>query len=152
MPATHDLSHAEAAEAFRAFAAEIGPKAEVYVALNVHFDSFSEKLHVSIYPKGICKSCAAYVYSDTYTEALAAARSKWAEVGDESAAETIRSMALKIISITADEGVCSELSLVRAFSAAEVKSYGERACEEATRISGNRPFTIVRAASDVEAA
>lgn len=148
---TKDLTHAEAVDAFRQIKADIGSNAYVSVSLNVDPWAGGGILLASIYPEGVSKN-AVRVTANTFAELLALAKAKVVERTDTLGAKTIREMALRIISITADEGSCSEFSLCKAFSAGEVKAYGDRACEEATRIAGNGPFLIVRAASEVEAA
>lgn len=141
-----DLTHAEAVEAFKAFAKEVSPQASVIVGLNANqYCRNVAPLHATLYPRGVGYDRAFSVDGDTYADLLANTRAAWADHGDKHGAETIRNMALQIISITADEGSCSEFSLCKAFSAGEVKTYGDRACEEATRIAGNGPFSIVRA-------
>lgn len=143
-----DLSHAEAVEAFKAFAAEMGPSATVIVALNSsQFGRDKLPLRVSLYPRGVGYDRLISVDGASYAELLDNAKAALAEHDDKHGAETIRKMALQIISITADAGSCSEFSLCKTFSPAEVKTYGDRACEEATRIAGNGPFSIVRAAA-----
>lgn len=147
-----DLTHAEAVEAFKSFANEVGPEARVIVSLNDSKWGKEELLHIGLYPQGLGKDSVFRLNANTYAELLALAQAEWAKHADTLGAKAIRNMALKIISITADEGCCSELSLCKAFSPAEVKTYGDRACEEATRIGGNGPFSILRAASESEAA
>jgi hypothetical protein len=147
-----DLTHAEAVLAAKSLRDEVGPNAEVYIELCTTRWAPSESLRGAIYPNGVGKSDAVRAYANTYAAVISALKAEWAKHADTASAKTIRDMALKIISITADEGTCSELSLCRAFSAGEVKTYGDRACEEATRIAGNGPFSIVRAASQSEAA
>lgn len=140
-----DLTHAEAAEAFRLFGEEIGPRADFSIYLNHEISPHRGRLGAAIYPDGVGKDSVCRVGADTYADLLVKLKAEWAKHGDKRSAETVRKMALAIISITADEGSCSEFSLCKAFSAAEVKTYGDRACEEATRIAGNGPFSIVRA-------
>lgn len=149
---TQDLTHADAVAAFKALAKGAGPNAEASISLNASSWSAGPPLHGALYPHGLGKDAAIRVDAETYADLLAALKAKWAEHADAAFAQTIRDMALKIISITADEGSCSEFTLCKAFSPADVKAYGLRACDEATRIAGNGPFSIVCAASTSEAA
>jgi hypothetical protein len=150
-----DLTHAEAAKAFREFQSDVGPSAAVSISVNTGRHNPSRaNLTATVWPDGVgsLKNNTIRADGDTYAELFDAIKAEWDKQKDAHGAKTIREMALKIISITADDGACSEFSLCKAFSAGEVKTYGDRACEEATRIAGNGPFSIVRAASESEAA
>lgn len=149
-----DLTHAEALEAFRALAKAIGPKCEIFASLNTYGVS-GGVIYTSIYPRGITSSLEQMrVVADGYRETIEKVRAAWAERVDTHAAHTIREMALAIISITADQGECTDAALRAKFDAADVARYGERACAEATEIAGLGPFSIVTlsGANDAEAA
>lgn len=139
-----DLTHGEARTAFLALAREISPRCEIHPGLNSYGHTGGD-LYTSIYPRGITTSSEHfYVVTDSYREAIEKVREKWAERSDTHAAHTIREMALAIISITADQGECTDAALRAKFDAADVAHYGERACEQATEMAGLGPFSIVK--------
>lgn len=155
MAATKDLTHEEAHVAFEAFAASVGPKAEWSARLN-SFRRVTDAnfLGASIWPKGIgTGSTCLSVEAANYNDLLAALEAAWAEHSDLYAANTIREMALAIISITADLGECTDAALRAKFDGADVTRYGDRACEAATEMASNGPFSIVKlsGANDIAA-
>lgn len=139
-----DFTHTEARTAFKALLASIGPKAEgsVSISLSKWADGKS-LLRCDLWPDGLVGQMQMSAAADTYRELLAAAEEAWAERSDLHAVETIRKMALAIISITADRGECTDAALRAEFDASEVKQYGERACAQATEMASNGPFSIV---------
>ncbi|MES3028531.1 MAG: hypothetical protein V4820_11835 [Pseudomonadota bacterium] len=149
-----DLTHAEAIVAFREMAQTIGPKAELYPGLSVNRHSADGNLHTAIYPEGILAKGLFHVKADTYRETLAKVAAEWEARGATYIATTIREMALAIITITADLGECTDAALRAKFDAADIARYGERACEQATSMASNGPFSIVKltGANDAEAA
>lgn len=149
-----DLTHAEAMIAFRELAREIGPKAELYPGLSVSHPILGEALYTSVYPEGILGKGLFYVRASDYRETLVKVAAEWEERGSTYIAKTVREMALAIIAITADQGECTDAALRAQFDAADVAKYGERACEQATEMASNGPFSIVKlsGANDAEAA
>lgn len=151
-----DFSHAEARRYFRAFCREIGAVATCDVSLSSelrgeHFAALTSYLR----PRGWKTNAPQLTFfGNTYRELLAATREGWAEHSNLHAANTIREMALAIIAITADQGECTDAALRAKFDAADVTRFGERACEQATEMASNGPFSIVKlsGANDVEAA
>jgi hypothetical protein len=152
---SQDLTHAEARAAFRELAKAIGPKCNIYPTLNL-YDERGCDINTSVYPNGLTgrEREQFSVKANTYREALAKIEEAWAERSDTYAAKTIREMALAIISITADQGECSDAALRAQFDAADVIRFGERAVAQANEIASTGPFTIVRlsGANDAEAA
>ena len=136
-----DLTHTEARAAFLALAREIGAKCTIHPGLNSY--GYREgDLYTSVYPRGITASSEQfYVTADSYRETLEKIRSTWSERADTHATHTVREMALAIISITADRGECTDAALRAKFDAADVTRYGERACAQATEMSGLGPFS-----------
>lgn len=149
-----DLTHTEALVAFGELAKAIGPKAEVYPGLNVIRHSLGCALHTAVYPAGILGKGVFHVKADTYRETLAKIEADWEERGSTYIAKTVREMALAIIAITADQGECTDAALRAQFDASDVTKFGERACEQATEMASNGPFSIVKlsGANDAEAA
>lgn len=152
-----DFTPAEMAAALREFCDEIGPNADSYASINTsrYYSKPGLPCSLSLYPNGITGngetvSCNAA----TWREALSDVKDIWAERSDQRALNTIRSMALRIISITTDQGECSDAALRAEFEARDVIRYGERACAEANEMAGRGPFSIVtlRGANEEEAA
>ncbi len=140
-----DLTHTEAREALRDFARTVGLKCQVYPSLS--HGQGGPPLLALIYTHGICGGGAQLnVEGDSYRELLAACEAKWAEHSDLHAANVIREMALAIIALTADQGECTDSALRGKFDAADVTRYGDRACEQATAMVSNGPFSIVKLA------
>lgn len=85
------------------------------------------------------------VQADTFTELFDAVKAKWIEHAAKYRAEMIRKMALKIITITANIGHCTDAALrgTFEFSEKDVTTYGAEACAEANEIAGKGPFEIV---------
>jgi hypothetical protein len=63
-------------------------------------------------------------------------------------------MALRIITITADQGACTDsaLRMTGDFTDAEIAAYGAAACEEANRMADAGPFSITTTPSNQVAA
>lgn len=151
-----DLTLEEAREAFTKLAAEIGSKAEIWPSLATvgRGHEGAALVDASIYPKGILERTMLRVKGSSWRELIDNARAAWAEHSDLHAVNTIREMALAIITITADRGECTDAALRATFDAADIIRFGERACEQATAMASNGPFRIVTlaGANDAEAA
>lgn len=142
-----DLTHAEAQAAFKAFVQTVGPKASCSVHLSTDTYAKSGTLHAFLQPKGYRPNGVSFmIEANSYRDLLGRCEAKWAEHSDLHAANTIREMALKIISITADQGECTDAALRATFDAVDVARYGERACAQATEMASNGPFSIVKLA------
>lgn len=105
-------------------------------------------VHVMLYPDGLCHN-RGYVSADadTFEELLAAIKALWAESADRYHAERVRKMALAIIRITAEQGICTDAALrAGEFSDSELKRYAEEAIADANEIASNGPFSIARIA------
>lgn len=140
--ATPDFTFAEARAAFKAFTANVGPKC----TCSVHLQSNAQVLDLEAYfqPTGQYQDGFFILTGNTFREVLAACETKWSEVEGNHAVKTIREMALKIISLTADHGECTDAALRAEFDAVDVAQYGERACTQATEMASNGPFSIVK--------
>lgn len=150
-----DLTLVEAQTAFKAFAA--GIHSECYCSPSLTVERYGAKGVLSLYvaPKGHLGNGGTFiVYADTWRDLLAAGEAEWATRSDQHAEHTIRAMALEIISITADQGECTDAALRAKFDAADVIRFGEQACAQATEMGGLGPFSIVKltGANDAEAA
>jgi len=148
--AIQDLTVSEAKAELTALANEIGSKAEVYAHLVSHH---SRLLSGCINPYGILDRTSIRADGATWRELIDALREAWAEYADLHATNTIREMAVAIITITADLGECTDAALRAKFDGADVTRYGDRACEAATEMASNGPFSIVKlsGANDIAA-
>lgn len=126
---------------------EIGPRAEIYVSLNTaSWRSDEGSLFASVYPRGLSSSeeMAFQVSADEGEDLLKKLRDGWAQHSARHRAELIRKMALRIINITAENGECTDAALRgEVFTEADVRLYGDDACEEANRIAARGPFSII---------
>lgn len=133
----------EAIAEFKSFTKEIGPKADIGISLNL--DGFPDRgvFLISIWADGLLAGATFRLTADTLDELLLKARAKWAEFKAEHRVSRIREMALEIIRITAEHGVCTDAALrAGKFSDAEVTDLGPDACTDATEIASNGPFSI----------
>lgn len=147
-----DFTLTEAVVAFRAFARSISPKAQCSVSLNTNYGV--KAIHALVKPGGYEDDTTFFLHADTFRDLLEQCEAKWAEHSDLFAVNVVRKMALAIISITADQGECSDAALRAEFDAGEITRYGARACAQATEMASNGPFSIVSlsGANDVEEA
>lgn len=136
---TDDLTIAEAREAFRAIAAEMGGQA--YLSASIIIQG-SPMLVAGLYPKGLTGPEAFHVHADTWADLAAKAREVWAEKSDLYTATTKRAMALKIIEITADIGECTDAALRATFGADEVERFADAAAEQANALAAGGPFSV----------
>lgn len=144
---TKDLTHAEAREAFLALAKGFGPKCDISPGINSALNARPEALSAYIRPNGYVLGAASFfVHADTWRDLLAKSAALLAEHTDLHASNVIREMALAIIAITADLGECTDAALRAKFDAADVQRYGDRACEQASAMASNGPFSIVKLA------
>ena len=138
-----DLTHAEARDALIAFRAEVSEKAYASMGLN---HGYGGLIDASLYPQGLCHSdrTAIYVKADSYREALDKLRAQWLEAEGLAATNTIRAMALRIITLTAEFGECTDAALRADFTARDVLRHADAAAELASEFASNGPFTVVR--------
>jgi hypothetical protein len=141
-----DLTLAEALEALQAFAASIGSKCEAHAGLNLHRrgGSASKLLTGQIYPMGLLGKVTLWPEGDTWRELLADCEARWAAHRALHESNIVRKMALAIIAITADQGECTDAALRAEFDPGDVARHGEAACDAATEMASNGPFTIIR--------
>lgn len=93
------------------------------------------------------------VEADTWPELLSGLRSGYAAYTKKYRADTVRKLALEIIRITAERGTCTEADLrMGPFSAEQVKTLVEEACQDADKIAANGPFNVLRDAAKANAA
>jgi hypothetical protein len=135
----------EAKAAVSAFRTSVGPKADVSVSVNDRYEKFA--LSGSLWPFGIGKGSGYLrVEGDSFEEVIDLLTAKWSEHAAEHRTQAIKKMALKIISLTADFGQCSDAALREEFDAGQIASLGEEACALANSMAGKGPFAILRLA------
>lgn len=146
------LSFREIRDEFMALAKTFAPKCDLWVSLSMAVGA--PALHASIRPDGLLGKTYLKADADTFGELRIAVLQVWADYAALHEANLVRSMALEIISLTADHGECADAALRGAgFDAQDVAFYGERACAQATEIAGLAPFSIVSlAGANAEAA
>jgi hypothetical protein len=137
---------AELKIAFRALAAEIGPRCKL--SISVAPEHSDRLLWACCYPKGYGSKVGApsetfSVYVDTWANLLSEIRAEWAKLSTNSRAQTIRDMALAIIRITADLGQCTDAALRTEFDPSDVERYGEDAVAQANDMAELGPFEII---------
>lgn len=131
----------EITAALAALKKEIGSRADLMLAMDAN------ATRCTIWPAGIGVGRAkSIIYKakdgDTFADIIAGINAAWIEQGDRAYREMIRSMALEIITITADQGRCSDAALRMKFTADDIKTFGERAIAEANEIADRGPFSI----------
>lgn len=96
---------------------------------------------VSLYKLG--KGTDESFYASTWPEAFAAARAWIANHATVHRDNRIRAMALAIIDLTDQHGRCDRAMLTRReFSGAEVDDLKDAACQRASEMSANSPFSV----------
>lgn len=142
---TDDLTHAEAVERALAFRASVSDQAYVSVSLKLSRRA-SEAVGVTLYPRGLCHSGGMVINGNgaSYREAFEIAEARWAEAEDLAATNTIRAMALRIITLTAEFGECTDAALRADFPARDVTRHADAAATLANDFAGNGPFSVVR--------
>lgn len=109
--------------------------------------SVTEKgLDAHFWPDGIAKGSAVHARGESFAEIIAAMQAKWDEIKDARAATKTKDMALAIIRITHERGVCTDAALRADFSGADVADYGEAATALANEMGERGPFSIVETA------
>ena len=111
----------------------------------IYSECRSGKATLSLYPNGITGSgdVRHHVYAPTWPEAFAAARAWIANHATVHRDNRIRAMALAIIDLTDQHGRCDRAMLVRRqFSGAEVDDLKVAACQRASEMSANSPFSV----------
>lgn len=122
--------------------AEVSSKACAHVILSNSYD-----VSASLQPEGILGKVTLNAKSDTWDGLVPALRAAWDEHRDLHASNTKKLMALAIIRITAEHGVCTDRDLRMDFDQMDVTRYGDDAAALATEMGGNGPFEVVRVGS-----
>lgn len=133
----------EIRDAARALAKEIGEKARVYPSIDLNTDS-NHALRGSIYTNWPVGDPEVRVEADSWDELFTLLRERWEAHKEEHCRRVIRKMALEIIRVTAERGVCTDADLRITFTNAEVERLGADACSDANEIASNGPFEISR--------
>ncbi len=104
-------------------------------------------VRITLYPAGLISSTPGYhtegVKAATWPEAFSAARAWIANYATVHRDSRIRAMALAIIDLTDQHGECTRVMLTRRdFSGAEVEALKDAACQRASEMSANAPFSV----------
>lgn len=128
-------------------------KAGAYVGVSSTVGAYRRAaVAASCYPNGIGQSESFRVEGENFRDALKKLEAAWEERQDTYTAETIRKMALAIISTTLDLGSCSDAALRgQGFSQGDIDRLGGRACDVANEMAGKGPFEIVQHATNANA-
>lgn len=124
----------------KALRAALDARADVYVSVVAE-----GKASVAIYPSGICSSDrdAKHFRAPNWPEAFGAAHAWIATHATVHRDNRIRAMALAIIDVTDQHGRCDRAMLLRRdFSGAEVDALKDAACQRASEMSANSPFSV----------
>jgi hypothetical protein len=142
----------EACIASRELEAKIGLKGRVSIYL--HGKCGELPLAASLYDNWPMGDPIVTTDGHDFEEVITGLRVGWANYQDQHNASTVRKMALKIITITAEHGRCTQaaLRMTHEFSEDQIAKYGEAACEEADKLAANGPFKIVKIDATANAA
>lgn len=145
-----DLTVSEIIAALSALRAEVGPKCYATVGISARDTGVSG----CCYPNDLMNGEQFYVTGATFREVIEKLNAGWAERSATYHRETVKKMALAIISITQDIGECSDAALRGSgFDAKDVQRFGVEACDLANEMAGRGPFSIlIHAANANEAA
>ena len=138
-----DLTIAEAVEAFAAFQLELGAEAHVSADLSLNWYRPKGLVFASIYPRDLTKGENFTVHADRWDDLLQASKDENAKREDLRRDHTIRSMALKIIELTADLGECTDRALRSEFPARDVQLYAKDAADKANDLAAGGPFAVL---------
>jgi len=130
----------EIATALDALKRKVGPRAYISIGLTSDHD----KVRASVYPDGVTFSANSIWIEpqETFEEAIAALDAAWAERAAKFHADTVRKIALEIISLTYLNGDCTRAGLRMKFSDAEIDLLGADAIAVAATMAEGGPFSI----------
>lgn len=127
-----------------AFSKSVGPKAWVSLSIDDHVSE--SPISLSVYPEGICATCAMRVTANSWEELFHLAVEQWAIRKVDFEDRISREMALEVIRITVQFGACTDAALRGdKYTAAQVTLYGARAVILANEMAATGPFEIVAA-------
>lgn len=109
--------------------------------------AWDDGARIMLYPVGLLSSTPGYSHKSVagrdWPEAFAAARAWIANHATVHRDNRIRAMAMAIIDLTDQHGRCDRAMLTRReFSGAEVDDLKDAACQRASEISANAPFSV----------
>lgn len=85
-------------------------------------------------------------YGATPEEAIAKVSERWAEMSARVKEQQLKKLALAIIRITHEQGMCTDAALRAEFTTRELEMFSEGALQLANRMAENGPFRIVELA------
>lgn len=126
---------------------EIGPRARVSLGFNMDLYQGEKILSGLYYPLGSGgENPYTLQFGDSVEEFISACNAWWDKISQDSMAEMIRKIALKIIELTALNGECSDAALRQDFDQAYIDKLGREAIIMANKMASNGPFSIKEAA------
>lgn len=122
--------------------AAVGPKAETWLSVSSSHDG--KFVTLQIWPRGMACGPHEHFTGTSWSDVFAAAN-VWAVTHQTVRRNNIvRKMAIAIISITDEHGVCAEARLRAAdFSHEEITEFHEAACARASEMCGSAPFSVL---------
>ena len=138
------MTPTEIHKALQEFGADKGP---IRASISIHDDNRKWVVCGIFWPDGIVAGgTSVHVNGDSFEGVIAAMHEKWDEIKDARAATKTKDMALAIIRITHEQGICTDAALRADFSGADVADYGESATALANEMGERGPFSIVETA------
>lgn len=122
---------------------EVGAKALATVLL-MNGDHTVGSASATLYPNGMLGKVQLSVKFTSWEEIVPSLRAAWEKHADLHANNVIKAMAVAVITLTAEQGECSDSALRAEFTQQDIDRYGDRAASLATEMGGNGPFEIVR--------
>ena len=142
-----DMTPKEFVTALRAMDAGLPKGAYTFISFSTYSDP-QGCLSASLYANWPSGDPIRRVQADTFRELLDKADAAWSLARKELHDKKVRKMALAIIELTEDAGVCDVEALKDRFSGDEVTKYATVAEAEAQRITGNSKFAIHQKEND----
>ena len=140
------MTPAEVKAELVALKAEMGSRANASASIDASPHRGRQNIFLHAYPHGYAGKSIS-VWADDWADGLRQLRAIWEEAAERLRAEHVRKMALAIIRITAEQGVCTNAALrADEFNDDDVERYGTAAVEDANGIAANGPFSITRLA------
>lgn len=144
---TEAMTAADVQAALARIAATLGGGAHVSIVLTAEVGGSLTRPYwnLSANPHGICSRRDERIFKGaTWPEVFEAAEEWAATYAPKRDEALIRRLALDIIDLTDEHGRCTEALLCgRGHSRADIAAHHEAACQRASAMSGNAPFSVV---------
>lgn len=146
-----DMTPSEAREALRILRVAAGQRSWT----NIYLQDAGSLWQASFYPLGMeAGQPRLSSEADLLRDAITQLQAEWINFRDQHFTSLARRIALRIITITAEQGACTDaaLRMTGDFTDTEIAAHGAAACEEANRLASNGPFSITTTSSNQQAA